>query len=127
LVNSLIWIAVAAVTLAFTSSIHAESRDMKNARDDIEAARTLPDSPVISDNRIRPREEPSETWRREAQERLDAANKRYEKALNDLDRTVKNNRARREQAREVWCNRMSQRASLGWNERAARQYEDWCS
>jgi hypothetical protein len=125
--RDLIWIAVAAVTLAFPSIIHAESRDMKNARDDIKAARSLPDSPVIEDNRIRPREEPRETRRREAQERLDAANKRYEKALNDLDRTIKNNRARREQAREVWCNRLSQRAALDWSASAAARYETYCA
>ena len=66
---------------------------------------------------------------RESQERAGAASKQYENAVKDLDRTIRDQKARAENARRIRCNRLSQRASTGWEaaERAARQYEDECT
>jgi hypothetical protein len=68
-----------------------------------------------------------EEARREAEERLDAANKRYDKAVRDYERTVNDQRARARRAREIECNRLSQRAALDWSASAARHYETYCA
>jgi hypothetical protein len=66
---------------------------------------------------------------RESQERAGAASKQYEKAVKNLDQTIKDQKARAERARQIRCNRLSYRASTGWEaaNRAARRYEDECT
>jgi flagellar biosynthesis/type III secretory pathway protein FliH len=68
---------------------------------------------------------------REAQEKahreaLERASKQYEKAVKDFDQTIKDQKARAARAREIRCNRLSQRAALNWSPSATARYEDEC-
>lgn len=64
---------------------------------------------------------------RASQERNETASKRYEQAVKNFDQTVKDQKARDARAREVRCNRLSQRASLDWSPNAAARYEAYCA
>ena len=64
---------------------------------------------------------------RASQERNETASKRYEQAVKDFDQTIKDQKARDENARRVECNRLSQRAGYNWSASAARRYETYCA
>jgi hypothetical protein len=57
----------------------------------------------------------------------DSATKRYEKAVNDLNRTIQQENARADRERQNYCDRLSQRAALDWSTSAARRYETYCT
>src|SRR5262245_6756597 len=64
---------------------------------------------------------------RASQERNETASKRYEQAVKNFDQTVKDQNARDARAREVRCNRLSQRAAFDWSPNAAARYEAYCA
>jgi hypothetical protein len=131
---ALIAVAVVAIPLVL-SVIHAEAQGADNlprpgettAEYNIRMARTQGDRAALHEALREAQEKAYREALREKQERIDAATKRYEKAVKNLDQTIKNEKARNERARQIECNRSSQRAALDWSASATRLYEKYCT
>jgi hypothetical protein len=135
--KNLIWIAVAAVAIPLALAvINAQAQEAADpprlgettAEYNARIARTRGDREALREALRESQEKAHREALRESQERVGAASKQYEKAVKDLDQTIKDQKARDERAREIRCNRLSQRASTGWEaaKRATTRYEAEC-
>jgi hypothetical protein len=128
---ALIAVAVVAIPLAL-SVIHAQAQEANDlprlGETAAEYRARMARTPAERAERLGElREKAHRDAVREAQESYEAANKRYEKIVNDLDQNLKHQKARLERARQVECSRLSQRAALDWSASATRLYEKYCT
>jgi hypothetical protein len=108
--RELIWIAVAAVAIPLALSVI-------NAQ-----AQQADDPPRLGETR-------REYERRlgNAAQHLEEAAKTHRDIAKDLDRDLKQQRTRERRIRSSECDRLSQRAAYGWNQRANERYLDRCT
>jgi hypothetical protein len=132
-----IWTAVVAVAIPLALSVslaHAQDADDQprlgetKTEYNLRMAKKRGDREALRDSLRESQEKAHRDALRESQERVGAATQRYENASKDFDKTIKDQKARAEREREIRCNRLSQRASTGWEaaNRATARYEVEC-
>ena len=115
--RDLIWIAVAAVAIPLALSvINAQAQE---ADDPPRIGETRREYERRLGNAVRHLEEAAKTHEETAKVHRDIAK--------DLDRDLKQQRTRERRIRSSECDRLSQRAAYGWNQRANERYLDRCT